>query len=49
MCMRLLKLESGEINKNIATCTSNKGNIYQTLDADRKSLMINFGGVSLPI
>ncbi len=39
----VLEIESGEINKNIATCM----NLWQALsdlDADRKSLVINLGG-----
>ena len=39
----VLEIESGEINKNISTCT----NLWQALsdlDADRKSLVINLGG-----
>jgi len=39
----VLEIESGEINKNITTCT----NLWETLsslDADRKSLIINLGG-----
>ncbi|TMM57448.1 3-dehydroquinate synthase [Maribacter algarum] len=39
----VLEIESGEINKNITTCT----HLWETLsslDADRKSLIINLGG-----
>ncbi len=39
----VIEIASGEINKNIATCTQ----VWETLseeDADRKSLMINLGG-----
>ncbi|WP_047419991.1 3-dehydroquinate synthase [Cellulophaga sp. Hel_I_12] len=39
----IIEIESGEINKNIATCTQ-IWEILSELDADRKSLMINIGG-----
>lgn len=39
----IIEIESGEINKNIATCTQ-IWEILSELDADRKSLMINLGG-----
>lgn len=39
----VLEIESGEINKNIATCM-NLWEALSDLDADRKSLIINLGG-----
>lgn len=39
----VLEIESGEINKNINTCT-NLWEALSELDADRKSLVINLGG-----
>lgn len=39
----VLEIESGEINKNISTCT-NLWEALSELDADRKSLVINLGG-----
>ena len=39
----VLEIESGEINKNIRTC-SNLWEALSELDADRKSLIINLGG-----
>ena len=39
----VLEIESGEINKNINTCT-NLWEALSELDADRKSLIINLGG-----
>ena len=39
----VLEIESGEINKNISTCT-NLWEALSELDADRKSLIINLGG-----
>jgi 3-dehydroquinate synthase len=39
----IIEIESGEINKNIATCTQ-IWEILSELDADRKSVMINIGG-----
>ncbi len=41
--IEVIEIESGELNKNIETCTG----VWQALselDADRKSLMINLGG-----
>jgi len=39
----IIEIESGEINKNIATCTQ-VWEVLSELDADRKSLVINLGG-----
>ncbi len=39
----IIEIESGEINKNIDTCTGVWGALSE-LDADRKSLLINLGG-----
>ena len=39
----IIEIESGEINKNIETCTQ-VWEVLSELDADRKSLMINLGG-----
>jgi len=39
----VLEIASGEINKNISTCT-NLWEALSELDADRKSLVINLGG-----
>ncbi len=39
----IIEIESGEINKNINTCTQ-VWEVLSELDADRKSLMINLGG-----
>jgi len=41
--IEILEIESGEINKNLETCTG-IWNALSELDADRKSLMINVGG-----
>ncbi len=39
----IIEIESGEVNKNIHTCTQ-VWEVLSELDADRKSLMINLGG-----
>ncbi len=39
----IIEIESGEINKNIQTCTQ-VWEVLSELDADRKSIMINVGG-----
>ena len=39
----VLEIESGEVNKNVATCM-NLWEALSDLDADRKSLIINLGG-----
>ncbi len=39
----IIEIESGEINKNIETCTQ-VWEVLSELDADRKSVMINIGG-----
>ena len=39
----IIEIESGEIHKNIATCTQ-VWEILSELDADRKSVLINIGG-----
>ncbi|QCW99798.1 3-dehydroquinate synthase [Aggregatimonas sangjinii] len=39
----VIEIESGEINKNIATCTR-VWEVLSGLDADRKSVLINLGG-----
>ena len=39
----IIEIESGEINKNIATCTQ-VWEVLSELDADRKSVIINLGG-----
>ena len=39
----IIEIESGEINKNIETCTQ-VWEVLSELDADRKSLIINLGG-----
>ncbi|TFG71369.1 MAG: iron-containing alcohol dehydrogenase, partial [Flavobacteriales bacterium] len=39
----IIEIESGEINKNISTCTQ-VWEVLSELDADRKSLLINLGG-----
>lgn len=41
--IEIIEIESGEINKNIETC-SGVWNTLSELDADRKSLLINIGG-----
>ncbi|QWX85357.1 3-dehydroquinate synthase [Cellulophaga sp. HaHaR_3_176] len=39
----IIEIESGEINKNIETCTQ-VWQVLSELDADRKSVLINLGG-----
>ena len=39
----IIEIESGEINKNIETCTQ-VWHVLSELDGDRKSLLINLGG-----
>lgn len=39
----IIEIESGEVNKNIQTCTQ-VWEVLSELDADRKSVMINIGG-----
>jgi len=39
----IIEIESGEINKNIQTCTQ-VWEVLSELDADRKSILINVGG-----
>ncbi len=39
----IIEIESGEVNKNIQTCTQ-VWEVLSELDADRKSIMINVGG-----
>ncbi|MBU2996186.1 3-dehydroquinate synthase [Cellulophaga baltica] len=39
----IIEIESGEVNKNIETCTQ-VWEVLSELDADRKSVMINIGG-----
>lgn len=39
----IIEIESGEINKNIETCTQ-VWEVLSELDADRKSVLINIGG-----
>lgn len=41
--IEIIEIESGEINKNLETCTG-LWNVLTELGADRKSLMINLGG-----
>lgn len=39
----IIEIESGEVNKNITTCTQ-VWEVLSELDADRKSVLINLGG-----
>lgn len=41
--IELIEIESGEVNKNLDTCTQ-LWNVLTELGADRKSLLINLGG-----
>lgn len=41
--IEIIEIESGEVNKNLETCTG-VWNVLTELGADRKSLMINLGG-----
>jgi 3-dehydroquinate synthase len=43
IAIEIIELESGEINKNIKTCTE-VWNVLTELGADRKSLILNLGG-----
>ena len=43
LTIEIIEIESGEINKNLDTCTG-LWNVLTELGADRKSLMINLGG-----
>ena len=43
LTIEIVEIESGEINKNLDTCTG-LWNVLTELGADRKSLMINLGG-----
>ncbi|MFC2127650.1 3-dehydroquinate synthase, partial [Bacteroidota bacterium] len=41
--LEIIEIESGEVNKNLETCTG-LWNVLTELGADRKSLLINLGG-----
>ncbi|MFV0564479.1 MAG: 3-dehydroquinate synthase [Flavobacteriaceae bacterium] len=43
IAVEIIEIESGEVNKTIATCVG-VWNTLSDLDADRKSLLINIGG-----
>jgi 3-dehydroquinate synthase len=43
LTIEIVEIESGEVNKNLDTCTG-LWNVLTELGADRKSLMINLGG-----